>query len=245
MIILSAILLSAHAATTTESPAYSSEPISPLSYPAPASEPHRSLASFALPAQDDSVTDDGGLYLQLGFGLTSAQDSGGPDSANDVEYDQGELYSLALGMHFGPAEPGRLGFDLELEAIYGEQEIEARGGIVDPSDTSFAALMVNGLLDFSLSEQFALYGGAGIGIAGLDVDSVDDGVNTFEDDDKALFAWQLKGGARLRMTSHTSLNLGYRWLQIDDATLSDSVNDVDFDLESGLHVLELGLRFTL
>ena len=220
-----------------------------LQPPAPAELPLFSQPGPPLPTTNafarSSSADDGGVYFQLSAGLTSARDSGGPATAPDLEYDNGELYGVALGLHFGTAEALRLGLDVELEVIYSEQDIEAGGGLTLPSTSSFAAAMVNALLEFSLTEQLSVYGGAGIGIAAFDIDDFEDGVNTFEQDENAQFAWQIKTGLRVRLSRHVSLSGGYRWLQIADDRLTDDVNDVSFDLETGLHTVELGLRFTL
>ena len=88
--------------------------------------------------------------------------------------------------------------------------------------------LLNAVGDFGLTDNVALYGGAGIGVAWVDVTEE----TTFEEEDGPFLAWQAKAGLRWYASRSVSWSLGYRFLNIDDAEIEDDLGASDFDLET-------------
>lgn len=207
--------------------------------------PHEPGLLLARAYQDayDRDAGRGGLYLQIGGGLTTTIESDGPDE--DLDFDEGFAIPVALGTRFGADDGNAAAFDVELEAIYTDQDADNQGVLEAVTDVTAIAGLVNGVGDFSVSEAISLYAGAGIGLAGLDIGTTSDSVNDFDEEDGPFLAWQLKGGLRFWATDNVSWSVGYRFLNIDDAEIDDDLGGADFDLETRQHVVELGLRFQL
>jgi opacity protein-like surface antigen len=179
-------------------------------------------------------------YVRVTGGITTTEDSDGPDE--DVEFDEGYLLSLGLGHRLGARETG-LGFALELDGFWSDQDADDEGVLQAVTDVTAAGVLANGVVDYRLADQFTLYGAAGIGAAWLDIGTASDGINEFDDEDGPFLAWQLKAGVAWNFGENTALHLGYRFLNIDDAEIDDGIGDADFDLQTQQHVLELGLLF--
>lgn len=180
-------------------------------------------------------------YLRISGGLVTTEDSSGPDE--DIEFDEGYLISVGFGHRFGANTTG-LGFALELDGIWTDQDASDSGALQAVSDVSVLGALVNGVVDFRLADQFTIYGAGGIGAAWMNVGTNSDSINDFDDDDDGPFlAWQLKAGVAWSFSESTALHLGYRFLNIDDAEIDDGIGDSSFDLETQQHVLEVGLIF--
>jgi opacity protein-like surface antigen len=193
---------------------------------------------------DDEVLGSGGLYLQLGAGLTTTTESD-QSGGEEVDFDEGFAVPVALGTRFGAIDGNAVAFDLELEGFYTDQDADDEGVIQAVSDVTVLGALVNGVGEFALTDTLGLYAGGGIGAAGLDVGTESDAVNDFDEEDGPFLAWQLKAGLRLWATDDVSWNLGYRFLNIDDAEIDDDLGGASFELETQQHILELGLRFQL
>lgn len=215
-----------------DEPAIAAQPIYSLSdsLPAPAYEP---LAAFP-PA--------GGMYVRLEGGVTTTRDSQGSGSNEDVEFNEGYLLGIALG-HRVTSGTGPLDFDLELEGLWSRQDASNSGALQAVDDVSALAIMLNGLLEFQLMERLSIYGGAGLGVAWLDVGTNNTGANNFSSDDGPFFAWQARTGVQWQFTPGIAGNFGYRFINIDDANLDDNAGGASFDLSTQQHVLEIGVRF--
>jgi opacity protein-like surface antigen len=208
--------------------------------PAPAAlEPLTTLE----PALRDIVNDRESWYVQIGAGLVTTTDSDGPDE--DVEFDEGFAIPLAVGYRFGADDSNALAFDLEFEALYTDQDADDEGFIEAVNDVTVVAGFIDGVGDLALGQNFSLYGGAGIGLAALDVGTESDSLNSFEEEDGPFLAWQGKAGFRWYATPSVSWSVGYRFVNIDDAEIDDDTGGASFDLETQQHALELGVRFWL
>lgn len=179
-------------------------------------------------------------YLRATVGLTSTADSDGPDE--DIEFDEGYLLSLGVGHRFGARETG-LGFALELDGVWTDQDADDTGALQAVRDVTVAGALIDGVVDYRIGDQITLYGAGGIGAAWLDVGTVSDGFNDFDDEDGPFLAWQLKAGLAWNFGESTALHVGYRFLNVDDAEIDDGLGGSSFDLETRQHVLELGLLF--
>lgn len=203
-------------------------------------------APIAGPATQDSLHSlwpRDGWYVQLGIGLTTTEESSGPDE--EIDFDEGYLVPVALGRRYGTNDGGNFSYDVEVEGIFSDQDADDRGPIQAVRDVTGASLLLNWIGDLALAEALSVYAGPGIGIGWLNVGTNSDSFNDFQDDDGPFLAWQIKAGVRWRTGPGTSLSLGYRFLNIDDADIDDNVGNASFDLETQQHALELGLRFLL
>jgi opacity protein-like surface antigen len=135
---------------------------------------------------------------------------------------------------------GAVNFGLELEGVWTQQDADSNPALADI--TTIAAYL-NGLFDFRLSDRFSLYAGAGIGAAWMDVGTMSDAVNDFDDEDGPFLSWQAKAGLMWQLSSNTGLTFGYRFINIDDNEIDNDADNSSFDLETEQHVLELGLQF--
>lgn len=201
------------------------------------------IASAApLAFADDPDERRSAWYVAIGGGLTSTEDSQG--LSDDLSFDEGWAAHAAVGHRFGPIDAGRLGWALELEALYSDQDVDAEGATTASSDVSLLGGYVNALLEFPISDFVGIYAGGGLGAASINVGDFSDDLSDFSEDDGPYFSWQAKAGVRLWSQSGVSLSLGYRFVNVDDAELDDG-GGAEFDLETTQHMLELGLRFAL
>lgn len=179
-------------------------------------------------------------YLRLSGGLVTTEDSSGPNE--DIGFDEGYLLGIAFGRRMGASETG-LGFGLELEGLWTDQDADNKGPIQALTDVTVAGVLLNGTLDFRIADSVSLYGGAGIGAAWLNVGTKSDSINDFKDEDGPFLAWQLRAGVAWHLSENTAFNVGYRFLNIDDAQIDDGLGGASFDLQTQQHVLEVGLTF--
>ena len=184
-----------------------------------------------------------GLYLHLAAGLTTTRDSDGP--GEEIDFDEGYAIPVAIGVRFGADDGNAFAFDIELEGIWTDQDASTSGALQAVTDLSVLGALVNGVGEFALSDRIALYAGGGIGLAELDAGTTTDALNDFDEEDGPFLAWQVKAGLRFWSSGSTAWDIGYRFLNIDDATIDDDLAGASFDLQTEQHVLELGLRFGL
>lgn len=207
------------------------------SAPAPTPDP---IAMWSAPYYAAESTTERNTYLRLSGGLVTTEDSAGPDE--DIEFNEGYLLGVAIGRRMGASENG-LGFGLELEGLWTDQDADDQGAIQAITDVSVLGAMLNGTLDFKIADAFSIYGGGGVGAAWMNIGTDADSLNDFNDEDGPFFAWQLRGGVMWHLSDMTAFNVGYRFLNIDDAQIDDDIGAADFDLETQQHVLEVGLTF--
>lgn len=183
----------------------------------------------------------GGSYLRASAGFVTMQDADSPDQ--DIEFNEGYLLALAFGQRMN--DNSDFNFDLELEAVWTDQDADDNGPIQAVRDVTFGALFLNGKFDVPLGERLSVYAGAGIGAAWVDVGTSSDAVNDFDSDEGPYLAWQLRAGLEWRFANSVAANVGYRFITNDDVELDDDIGGASFDLSTEQHVLELGLRFGL
>jgi opacity protein-like surface antigen len=196
-------------------------------------------AAAVLEHEDDHAGN--GFYFQIGFGLVTTTDSDGP-TGEEVDFDEGYAVPAAIGWRVAADDDNAFAFDIEAEAIWDDQDADTTGTLEAVNDLTVLGALVNGVADFALNEKWSLYGGAGIGVAWLDVGTETDALNDFDEEDGPFLAWQAKAGLRWWASHSVSWSLGYRFLNIDDAEVDDDLGGASFDLETAQHVIELGLR---
>ena len=184
-----------------------------------------------------------GWYIAGGFGTTTTTDSDGP--SEDIEFDEGWAVPFAIGCHHTGDVSDRWSWDFELEGLYTDQDADDDPPLEAVRDITVAAALLNAIVDFSIAENWAIYAGGGVGAAWLDIGTESDNLHDFNEDDGPFLAWQGKAGLRWFTTDSLSLNLGYRFLNVDDAEIDDDIGNSSFDLETQQHILEVGLRVLL
>lgn len=201
---------------------------SPLATPSPS--PGFELEEFV---------DEDAWYVRGGGGFVSTTSTGGP--GEEIDFDEGYMVGLAFGRHFG-AQKNRFAFDVELEGLWNDQDTE--GDLAGVRDYTAATLLLNAIVEFRLVDRLFLYGGGGIGTSFVDVGTTSDTISDFEADDGPYLAWQLKGGLLWRFNRSLGANLGYRFVNINDIEIQDSISTDNFELGTEQHVLEIGVTFS-
>ena len=205
------------------------------------SNPWRLDPAWITPAPQDAdydLDDRADNYVRISGGFLTTEDSDGPEE--EIDFDEGYLVGLALGHRFGDArEP--LGFRLELEGVWTDQDTDEDGPLQAVSDVTVIGALLNGLLDFRFTDSFGLYGGGSVGAAWMDIGTESDALNDFDDEDGPFLAWQARAGLEWWDSDHVAWNLGYRFMNIDDVEIDDDTGDESFDLETQQHTLELGV----
>ena len=207
--------------------------------PATADQPEPTLvASVPSYALTDHVYDPapGGLRLRVSGGFLTTKDSS--DSGKDIEFDEAWMLSVGLGGRVGGMANG-VNFSIELDGMFTDQDADDKGALQSVKDVNVAAVFLDGILDFPIMQTLSIYGGAGIGVAWLDIGTA----SGFSEDDGPFLAWQAKTGLAWRFGANTALHFGYRFVNVDNAEIDDDVNNVSFDLETRQHILEAGLIF--
>ena len=198
-------------------------------------------ASILASLYDDELADQHtDTYLRVTGGLITSQSSEGPDE--EIDFDEGYLISLGFGSRLHTWDSG-VGFALELDGIWTDQDADDDGPIQSIEDVSVIGVFLDGIFDFRLADQLSLYAGAGIGAAWMDIGTESDALNDFDDEDGPFLAWQAKAGIAWRLGGETALTFGYRFLNIDDVEIDDDIGGASFDLETQQHGLEAGLVF--
>lgn len=220
---------------------------------APQAAPGAALATSALTGVDrpslfgpppQDAADFGGesthsdWYVQIGVQGVTTRNSDGPDE--EIDFNEGFAVPLLLGRRFSSETNENLGFAVELEGIYADQEADDSSNGVDVTNVN---VMVNGVVDYSLNEKVGIYGGAGVGLGWLDLGNQSDNLSNFEDEDGPFLSWQVKAGVLFQASETIGIDLGYRFLNTDDAELDDTNGNAQFDLETRQHMIGLGVRF--
>lgn len=196
----------------------------------------------------------GPCYLRADTGYSWAGDGGmtwaGPvvtDSVTNVSI--GDTWLVEGGLGCGSGSRGLRG-ELVL-GYHGDRDVDGRPalGAVTALATSVdsLALMVNGYYDLGNFRGFVPYLGAGLGIAW---NSTDDVVLTpagsrLAGDTDSAFAWALMAGVGYQVSERAILDLGYRYIDLGEATSSAGVGVAApvrvHDLAA--HEIKVGLRY--
>lgn len=223
-------------------PALLSAGLLPASFaePGPEALPEPLGLAAAAAQLHDGLDPRSDWYLGLGFQTVTTRNVDGPNE--EIDFDEGFAVPLSLGRRVHASEDGRFGVSVELEAIYTDQEAEDDNFFSAVRDITGINALVNGVLDYRVTEVVGVYGGLGVGVAWLDINTEDDGLSSFEDEDGPFLAWQAKAGLLFQVSDGVGIDVGYRFLNVDDAELDDTNGNADFALETEQHMLGLGLR---
>lgn len=165
----------------------------------------------------------------------------------DNNYDTGYNLSVALGYGFNPngligvrveGELGYTSFDIDSHNVRGIGSFSG-GDATGDADTLYG--MANGYLDYNLG-SITPFVSAGLGYARLDLSN--QGVTptgVVMNDSGSGLAWQVGAGAAFAVTNSVTVDLGYRYFNVQDVGLTAvDGTSTDVDLES--HQINLGIR---
>jgi opacity protein-like surface antigen len=145
---------------------------------------------------------------------------------------------------------------------HGKRDIDGTPGpwfgvppAADPLHTSVTTttLMFNGYYDIARFDRITPYVGAGVGLAYNKTGSVSFTgnpalVNVIEGDNRWSLAWSLMAGVGVQLTERTTLDIGYRYLDMGKAEsgIIDSIGAVNPKVridDIAAHEFKVGLRF--
>ena len=184
-------------------------------------------------ASEPALSDDrSGLYIRGYGGLDWFEDTG------TSVFDTGWRAGGSVGYRFGEDSLGAL--MVELDASYGESEVDTSKFF--DGELGLATVAVNLIHDFDTGTRFRPYLGAGIGAGFLNSD-ITAGGRTLSEDDDAVLLYQFIGGLEVQMTERLSVFTEYRYVGLDDFSLSSGGSSFDSD-DFGGHQLLFGARIS-
>jgi opacity protein-like surface antigen len=153
-----------------------------------------------------------------------------PGNRDQVKYKNGSTGAVEFGVSY---DAWRLG----LEVSYRQAKIkESTNVVVDGNKDKFNALagIVNVYYDYALTEEVALYVGAGLGVAKFAVHDKTTKVDTA----KTVFAWQVVAGLGYDINENWTVEAGYRLFNTAKVKINNQSVKTPF-----CHALEAGLRY--
>ena len=212
---------------------------------------------------DDFVTGDG-VAVPAGTTLPAGTDLGWT-----TEFDTGLFLAGAYGVRINE----RFRVEGEISYTSADVDthtgVEAGGAALGPADTAVlltgsaplgvtvaetvadgqgditsVGYALNGYYDFPIQgTAFTVYGGAGIGIAEVDVDYSPSDVQIVDDTEMVGF-YQLMAGGSYGFSDNVEFFTGYRFRQSEDAKTDSVLVPASLDIENQQHILEAGVRYT-
>lgn len=107
-------------------------------------------------------------------------------------------------------------------------------------------LLGNVWADWKNNSAFTPYAGGGLGVAFLNTSGVvltNPAIGWFNDANQTRFAWQVGAGVKYQVTQSIALDLGYRYLQVQNVVF-DYPSGGTFSGNQHSHVVQAGLTFT-
>ena len=125
----------------------------------------------------------------------------------DLRYDAGWAVNGVVGYEFAG------GFSLGLTAgyLHGEYDLVSGGHVGGSADANIVPVMLSAGYKFDLTNSLLMYLGAGVGTAWSEVKGTGD-----DDSSGWTFAWQGRAGFGYKVSNETSLNLGWRYINVAD-----------------------------
>lgn len=225
---------------------------------------------------------EGNLYLRGYVGFTNQQvDSldnvlfAAPDRIEFLssEFDAGGLGGIALGYRLNDWFRGDISAEYRMRTRYqGVDRTDAAGGATAwdgtntyTADKSEFLVMANAFVDMGTYHGVTPYVGAGVGATYTMIDNfVDTGVSNIggvlanslaygQADGELAFAWALHAGIGYEINDRLTLDMGYRYLHLGDASTTDLIaydgtntvdNPMGFEGISS-HDITFGFRYAL
>ncbi|GLK82138.1 outer membrane protein [Ancylobacter defluvii] len=159
------------------------------------------------------------LRLDAGYVFNETPDIGG-------SLDDAGLIGIGIGGRFSDW------LRLDLTADYRTQADYAIDGVA--GETSVATLLANAYVDLGTWHQITPYVGAGIGLGYADLDAPGFGSGWG-------LAWGAMGGVAVELAPNWQLDLGYRYLSLENVDLGGGLPELD----QAAHEIRIGLRILL
>lgn len=201
------------------------------------------LIASVLCASSAWAQHDSHYYLQIGQGIVFSADAEDVPGG-EVSFDPGYAASLAFGYQNFLGD--NLSFSPEIEVYYqnfrvDEDDLQQIPSAVEDDAKAFA-VMLNGTIDWYITEQFSWYGGLGIGYA-TDVEySAWDSGNLVLADEDGLAA-QARLGLGYNLGGSYDVRVGVRYFQIEALDIEDQLAGTTDELEVGQLAIEALLRW--
>ncbi|MET0599873.1 MAG: outer membrane beta-barrel protein [Mesorhizobium sp.] len=163
------------------------------------------------------------------------------------EYDTGWVGGLAVGTQF---DVGGFRPRAEIEVGYMRSDIDRHVidgvPIAGPDAVGHTGVLyglVNGYLDFGPGPLKPYVGaGLGIGHAEFQDQGVDSLGGTFMDDSGTGFAWQIGGGLSYSFNAQATVELGYRYFNVEDVGLT-AIDGTESSTDVRAHQVMGGFRY--
>jgi opacity protein-like surface antigen len=215
------------------------------------------FAILSLPITASAAQARSGGYASIFLGGNMLDDT---DVTTDEYFDSVITFNDRIESEPGVYVGGTAGYDFGLIRLEGElsyrwnemDSIKDRdsgfnyGGI--DGDIGVFAFMANAFLDIHNDSPITPYLGGGIGLATIylsdtyGTDSEGFRTTLYSEDDESVFAYQAGAGLDIALNRQTSVDIGYRYFETEDASFtSDWRQSKDFKLQS--HSVAVGLRF--
>jgi opacity protein-like surface antigen len=198
--------------------------------------------------------EDNPYYVQLGLGAVFSEDADvGSDFGGTIGFDPGYTASLVLGRTFDLND--RWSWDAQFETLYqrftvDEDDIRTIPGLqsIEIGDNDVAkslTFLINGILDWHMTQQFRIFGGAGVGWAkAIDYNAWNQGALETEEDDGLAFQGRL--GFGYNFGGSYDVLFGYRYYKTEpiDVTENDP-SPQSSEIDIAQHSLEFAFRWGL
>ncbi len=175
-----------------------------------------------------------GAYVGVSIADDSDVDAGG--SQGTLGYDTGAGFGGMIGKSVGALR-------IEGELTYRVDGINSRFGNAADGNVLVTALMGNLIYDVKLSGSVTPHFGAGIGYAGVTIDTLNDGVFLYADDSSSGLAYQAIAGIDFQSASTLIFTVDYRYFATDDLDFVDAVGG-QFEMDYKAHTVLFGIRST-
>ncbi|MXQ13961.1 outer membrane protein [Microvirga makkahensis] len=201
-------------------------------------------------------------YLRGDVGYTRYKRPGADFALGQVEGDMARegfrgngVAGVGIGYRFGPLFRADLTvdhrFDTRFKGLPSDAGIVA-GSVSDRGRFQSSSLMLNAYADLGTYKGFTPYLGTGIGVAHnilSDYTRTGAALGTVErlagEDDYDL-AWALMAGVGYKLSSSSTVDLGYRYVSLGDVKTRGYESGAGADVESiGSHEVRLGVRYAL
>lgn len=174
-------------------------------------------------------------------GITDEDVDWGPYSLGGVSGD--DSWSVGLGFGVKPTEWLRL----DVTADY-RSSADFSGHTFDTTFSGSAdswVLLANAYLELGTWSGITPYVGGGIGAAALAPSDVTDGYVTANFGTQWAFAWGLMAGASVAISPNWSIDVGYRYLSIDDMDFRDSADNQLYVRDQSSQEVRIGARYLI
>lgn len=179
-----------------------------------------------------------GLHGMVPFVSDSDLSAAGSE-VGDLDYDTGWGGGASLGYMPGGTNSFVDSMRFEIEYAYRTNDLEDIDGVSVSERIRSNAGMFNAYFDIPTQMRVLPYVGAGIGIAQVEMDLNELGVN----DNDTVLAWQLMAGLGYapQTIPNTVFSVGYRYFSTADPEFSGTAGTVENEYNT--HNVELGARF--